>query len=133
MPRKTSTSKTKTKAAPFEWPKRPSEVLLDYLRENVTAEPDTPFTGLPYINEKGTLHVNGKHWRAWLKKQKLTPSPGEAGAPLRDAKLIGRAVPVPGTKKSAGFYVGAAPTGTKSLPRRKRASKAAAEAPAAAE
>ena len=57
MPAKTKPSKP-AKPAAFEWPKRASAVLLDYLKANVSADADAPNQARPFINANGVVHLH---------------------------------------------------------------------------
>jgi hypothetical protein len=117
----------KATPAGFEWPKAAAEVLLDYLSAEVSGDQDAPNHDRPFIDPNGVLRVHSDHWRGWLTDQGLSPSKGEAAAPLRDAGLGVRSFPLPGQNgKARGFYTGPAPKGTEDLPRRARATRAAA-------
>ena len=94
------------------------QVLADYLKARVTADQNAPNEARPFINQRDVLHVHSSDWRAWLAEQGMEPSKAEAAKPLRDAGLSVRAFPLPGEGRSLGFYIGPAPSGPKSLPRR---------------
>jgi hypothetical protein len=114
--------KASTNSKPsFEWPKAPAEVLVDYLKAEVTDAQDAPNRAKPFINEKGVVHLHSSDWRHWLAEQGLEPTKAQAAEPLRAAGLKVRAVPLPGEDRALGFYIGKAPSGAGKLPRRKAA------------
>lgn len=112
------TTTTPDHSSEFMWPKKASEMLLDYLKAEVSPDADAPNKRKPFINAKGIVRLHSTHWREWLTTQGLEPTKSQAAAPLRDAGLKVQAFPLPGENRSLGFYVGPAPAGTKSLPRR---------------
>lgn len=115
----------------FTWPKKPAEILLDYLKAEVTADASAPNKGAPFIDAKGILRFTGTHWRTWLAKQGMHPGKNEAGKPVRDAGMKMRPFALPGENRQMGFYTGPAPRGTSSLPKRivERATRSTSSTP----
>lgn len=114
----TTASPTTSKPDEFKWPKPKAEILLDYLKSEVTADHNAPNRGAPFIDAKGIVRFTGTHWREWLSKQGMHPGKNEAGVPVRDAGLKMRPFALPGESRQLGFYTGPAPRGTASLPKR---------------
>jgi hypothetical protein len=102
----------------YAWPKPPSEVLLDYLKAEVTDAHDAPNRAKPFVNANGKLHMHSSDWLQWLVANGMPTNKREAAVPLREAGLKVRAFPLPGENRALGFYIGDAPTGTERLPRR---------------
>jgi hypothetical protein len=125
--------KAAPKAEGFDWPKPPREILIAYLKANVTDAQDAPNTGAPFITENGILRIRSEHWRAWLVDQGIAPSKSEATAPIRELGFSMKPYALPGEGRSHGFYTGELPKsklpGLGKLPIRKATRTAAPRNP----
>lgn len=113
-----ATTATAPAKVEFEWPKKPRELLTDYLTENISDAADAPNAGLPFITEGGILRVRGEHWRNWLTAKDINPPKLEASQVFRDLGFAMKPFALPGEERSHGFYTGHAPKGTERMPRR---------------
>jgi hypothetical protein len=99
-----------------------SSSLVDYLKDRVSSDLDTPHRGLPYITEDNVLRVRPTDWIEWLRTRQ-TPAPKRVAlAVLKDAGLVQKSTTLPAVEghpkgKAQGLYTGPAPRGTASLPR----------------
>lgn len=107
----------------FTWPTPPKKLLVAYLKERVSGDPDAPHQGLPFITEAGVLRVRPSDWIDWLAQQGIDAPKRDAIQVLKDAGLVQKVYALPKLDghpagKSFGLYTGPAPEGTARLPRR---------------
>src|SRR3954468_1544116 len=98
-----TTTPADAKPAGYEWPKPAAEILLNYLKAEVTDAHDAPNRAKPFINANGKLHLHSSDWLQWLVANGMPASKREAAVPLREAGLKVRAFPLPGEERALGF------------------------------
>lgn len=125
MTKTTPTETTTTEPTPaptFEWTETPSKLLTEYLKDQVSKDPDAPHRGLPYITQDDVLRVRPTSWVEWLTARGINPPKRAALAVLKDAGLVQKSTTLPAVEgqpkgKALGLYTGPAPRGTSRLPR----------------